>query len=127
MLRRAQRNMANRIDKVFSVNRIRQSWLREGAEPEKPQADDKGRAERQTVMSDFDHLVSIVQGRFNEGRLEAMNGLLNELREMLQQRFSDENEGRPPTGDETEMNTAANEILNQIEDLAEAFELQKRT
>jgi len=119
--------MANRIDKVFSVDRIRQSWLQEDTELQKTPVDNKGRAEFQTVMADFDHLARIVRRRFSEERLEAMNGLLGELREMLQQRFSAENEDRAPTGDETEVNTAIDQVLNQIEDLAEAFELKKRS
>jgi hypothetical protein len=56
-----------------------------------------------------------------------MNGLLDELKKMLQQRFSPEKEGLEPAGDETEVNTAINQVLNQIEDLAEAFELPKRS
>jgi len=117
--------MVNRIDKVFSVNRIRQSWLKQGAESEKPQADDNGQAESQTVMLEFEDLARIVKGRFADGSLDAMNGLLNELREMLLQRFPAENKDGALISDSAEMNTAINEILNQIEDLAEAFELKK--
>lgn len=119
--------MANRVDNVFSVQRIRQSWLPQQTEVEtasRPPQEDAGGPDA-AIQSQFTQLCGLVRQRFTGDRLAVMNQLLADLDDLLRRR-RDAGADRPEAAqDPAEIDAAVGALLNQMEDLAEAFMLSK--
>ncbi len=104
--------MANKIDDLFSPQRLRKRW-KQIEESAKRAVDAKaGEAEDQNALKLFERMQCLVKERFAGNDAAALNFFLEELRELLTQ---------------NDMSPAIHEVLNRIEDLVEAFEIGGRS
>lgn len=107
--------MANKIDDLFSPQRLRKRW-KQIEESTKRAVDAKAgetaEAEDQNALKLFEHMQCLVKERFAGNDAAALNFFLEELRELLTQ---------------NDMSPAIHEVLNRIEDLVEAFEIGGRS
>ena len=113
--------MKKRIDELYSVQRLRETWKQPGDTPGirlQEAAPSDGLNE---VMILFDRLSSIIHSRFKEDRTDALIMLLDQLRQLLVQRFDQSEGSQQPPVDPTVLNSAIGVVLNQIEDLTEAY------
>ena len=112
--------MSDKIDELLSPKRLRGRWQR----AEKKVGEANGAvAEEQGALRIFAQLKRLIEERFQGDDTVALNLLLEELEAHLVPRFPET--GEAPV-DQKALDSAINEILNQIEDLAEAFELGGR-
>ena len=74
------------------------------------------------LLVELDRLRSLIVQRFPDEQSYALNIMLDELRGLLEKRFSQAEETKSEA-DNTATNLAIEEVLNQIEDLVEAMEL----
>jgi hypothetical protein len=114
--------MTNRVEDIFSPERLRAHWgHREAAAT--PQDEAGISREPQGVMEVFSRLQRRLHQRFPGEQGEALDVMMNELEEMLLRRFPQKGDGQVSEDDQAALNLAIEELLNQIEDLAEALEL----
>ena len=83
-----------------------------------------GPPELNDVLNVFDHLSMIVRQRFQGDQIDVLNMLLDQLRQLLVHRFDKKEASQETSVDQSAMNSAMDDILNQIEDLTEAYELK---
>ncbi len=109
--------MSDKIEDLLSPERLRGRWQR--AE-KKVGGSDGAEAEEHGALQIFAKLKRLIEKRFQGDNVLVLKLLLEGLETHLVQRF-------PETGDAPEdqeaLDLAINEILNQLEDLVEAFEL----
>ena len=74
-------------------------------------------------MEVFACLQRRVHQRFPGEQGEALHAMMNELEEMLLRRFPQKGGAEVSENDQAALNLAIEELLNEIEDLAEALEL----
>lgn len=124
--------MKNRLDEVFSVERLRRTW--EGtAEPaqatssegtgEIPVQQDAGAAAAEAAVQ---RLREIIGRCFTPRCLTAMAPLLSQLEQLLKQRFPEDPSAALPREERAKLSMTVDGLLNQIEDLLEAFEVGSR-
>lgn len=112
--------MRSRTDEIFSVENLRRKWERTEEEADARKAVSEPEFETPEPIREFEKLRELVNRRFPGEQAEALNGLLEELRELLEKRFAESADRAGAVA----LNPMINEILNQIEDLAEAFSLE---
>lgn len=136
--------MPNRIDELFSPERLRRSWnsgtgssaaKREDGQGEYGQEDkqsEKSQSEKsqkgvrpgaQRIGHEFHYLKRLIDQQFPGERGYALNLMMEELRALLTLRFPQIGEPEALEADQSALNAAIEKVLNQIEDLVEAFEL----
>ena len=115
--------MSKRLDDLFSPERLQQRWQSrsDSAVSERPAKEPK------KIMSVADGLVQlrqIIREQYSEDGNKALNYLSDQLEELLKLRFP---EGKSLSEEEVKsLNIAAEQILCQIEDLAEALDIGKK-
>ena len=119
-------NKSNRIDEIFSVKQLRKSWARAGDASEKQHVPEIILPDHQNVMSVFDRLSVMINRRFSSEQGEALNLMMEELKDLLLRRFPKTKDTDSVENDPAVLDAAIGEALNQIEDLVEAFELKNR-
>ncbi len=117
--------MTNQLDDLFSPERLRRNWqpAEKSAGRDKAQDEEKDRGPREL----FERLQGLILGRFSEDDAEVLGLQLEHLRALLGRRFPDAEKAEPAPKEQAELNSAIDEVLNRIEDLAEAFELAGRS
>ncbi len=111
--------MAERLDELFSPERLRKNWRREAAE----ETDKAGRKATEAIpLACLTQLQEMIPSRFTGEDLQTLNLMLEELGAMLEPIYGDGGENAPTA----EERAALNELLNRIEDLVEAFEMAGR-
>jgi len=122
--------LANKIDDLFSPERLRRNW-RQIEESAKRAIDAKAgetdEAEDQNALKLFEHMQCLVKERFAGNDAAALNLFLEELRELLTRMVSDTEKGANAQEEKNDMSPAIHEVLNRIEDLVEAFEIAGRS
>jgi len=113
--------MSNRFDDIFSLDRLRQNWKtgQEEKSKESPLP-----APVQAVInarSDFEQLKKLLEKKYPGEKGECLRILINELEQALLLRFPENKnvEKKEKTG----LNQTVSAILNQIEDLVEALDI----
>ncbi len=113
--------MRSRMNDIFSVEKLRQNWDM-GEDADERKAVPESVPETSEPVMEFERLQELVNRRFPGERGEVLNILLEELRELLEKRFP---ESGDITGqDKDALNPVIEVILDQIEDLSEAFSLE---
>jgi hypothetical protein len=125
--------MPDRIDKVFSLERLRRSWERTGSVPE-----GAGPAQGEEALSPevaspptgapeaaeiFKRLKELVGERFPAREAGGLEVLLAELGELIEERFAGGGGVEGALPDPAASAPRIEEILNQLEDLFEALEI----
>lgn len=113
--------MTNHLDEIFSPQRLRSRWQQReevGAKPAEPAA---APVDSQTVTEVFNRLKSLIQQRFEAQHREALNAQLDELQDLLLKRFSPAGDAEVLQEERAAIDAAIHEVLNDIEDLLEAF------
>jgi hypothetical protein len=119
--------MANKLDDLFSPERLRRSWNQresdriEDSEPKAPEA------LQLDALAVFERMQRLIRQRYNIAQGGAMQVLLSELQELLLKRFSPAAENESAEAQRNALNTPIEELLITIEDLAEALEVQHIT
>jgi hypothetical protein len=115
--------MSKRLDELFSPERLQQRWQR-GSDTT---VSDRAAEVPEKIMSVADgleQLRQIIREQYPENGNKALNYLADQLEELLKLRFS---EGKSVSEEEVKsLNIAAEQILCQIEDLAEALDMGKK-
>ncbi len=115
--------MPNQFDEIFSIERLRQNWAREEEQKDFAQAGEK--SPTPDVMEEFEYLKKRIGDRYLEER-ETFDFLLEELEQLLKERFLETGEDEILPEKKQELNLAVQEAINQLEDLAEAVEMGRR-
>lgn len=112
--------MSNKIDDLFSPERLRRSWQktkeRKGG-PVSAETDDK------SPMEIYERLRNLIQARFSGDDVAALNFLLDDLQAMLIRMFPQAGESLNQAEPQADMIPAFYDVLNRIEDLVDAFEI----
>ena len=115
--------MSKRLDELFSPERLQQRWQR-GSDSA---VSDRPAEVSEKIMSAADglgQLRQIIREQYSEDGNKALNYLADQLEELLKLRFP---EGKSLSEEEVKsLNIAAEQILCQIEDLAEALDIGKK-
>lgn len=117
---------SNRIDEIFSVKDLRKSWAHAGDPSEKQHETGIIQPDYQMVMPVFDRLSGMISQRFSNEQREVLSLIMDELKDLLLQRFPKTKDTESVENDPAVLDAAIGETLNQIEDLVEAFELGNR-
>jgi hypothetical protein len=110
--------MTNHLDEIFSPQRLRSRWQQREEVGAKPAA---APVDSQTVTEVFNRLKSLIQQRFETQHREALNAQLDELQDLLLKRFSPAGDAEVLQEERAAIDPAIHEVLNDIEDLLEAF------
>jgi len=110
--------MPNKIDELFSPERMRQRWQR-APKPEGGSAAVKG--EGPSALELFERLKTLVSGRFSGDEAVVVNRMLEELHLHLCRVFPKDSKTEPRAEDIA----ALHETLNRIEDLLDAYEIDR--
>ena len=119
-------NKSNRIDEIFSVKQLRKSWAQAGDHLEKQHETGIIQPDYQNMMSIFDRLSGVISRRFSNEQDEVLSLIMDELKNLLLQRFPKTKDTESVENDPAVLDAAIGEALNQIEDMVEAFELGNR-
>jgi len=110
--------MPNKSDELFSPERLSQRWQK-APKPAGRSATAKG--EGPSPLELFEHLKTLVSGRFSGDEAVVVNRMLEELHLHLCRVF--------PKGSKTEPRAediaALHEALNRLEDLLDAYEIDR--
>lgn len=114
--------MKNKLDELFSIERLRRNW-------ELPEKDETAPSEETGTddvppepMAVFQRLAELVDGRFPEDVREPLTLLMAELEALLRQRFVESGDAKD--ADAEPLNRAIETLINQIEDLIDALNLE---
>ncbi|MCE5242353.1 MAG: hypothetical protein ABFD98_16735 [Syntrophobacteraceae bacterium] len=124
--------MKNRLDEVFSVEKLRRAW--DGpSEPEQPSSPEEGEeapipqdVDAAAAAASYQRLRESIERGFPPGCITTMESLLSDLERLLRQRFPDDPSAAPPRAERAELTLALDGLLNRMEDLLEAFEVGSR-
>ena len=108
----------NKIDELFLPERLRKNWL----PAKKP--DDSPVVQKNVfgAMELFEDIKRLLKKRFSGNQAIALDPLLKELETLLLQMFPEPGKDHDSKEDFVILSISCNEVLNQIEDLTEAFE-----
>jgi hypothetical protein len=115
--------MADSLDDIFSPERIRRHWQQPDEAAAKPDDEKTAVAKPQGVMGIFHRLHGLVNQRFPGEKGEPLNVMLEELQLLLLKRFPQTGDVEVSEEEKEALNTAIQELLNDVEDLVEALEL----
>ncbi len=115
--------MSKRLDELFSPERLQQRWQRGTDSPVSDHPADVPK-KIMSVPYGLEQLRQIIREQYPENGNKALNYLADQLEELLKLRFP---EGKSVSEEEKKsLNIAAEQILCQIEDLAEALDIGKK-
>jgi hypothetical protein len=121
--------MKNRLDEVFSVEKLRHTW-KEGAatdqETVSARAERTGTGRRPLSLAAeaaYKRFRETIERRFPRRCIETLEPMLVELEQLLVQRFPADLDAAPPQEELLKLTLAIDGLLNRLEDLLEAFEL----
>ena len=115
--------MPNKIDGLFSPDRLRKSWQKT---KERTGGPVRAKREEEPPLQIFEHLRDLIQRNFSGEDSAALNLLLDDLYVLLERMYPKAEESPIPADSLTEMSPAVHDMLNRIEDLVEAFEIAGR-
>ena len=114
--------MSKRLDELFAPERLRTSWKgKDNSGGEKGRKDVQG-SELKKVMITFERLKFLIERDFRGEQKEVLSVMMDELYDILLQRFPQDIEDRIPQEDEAALNPVLWEMIDRIEDVVEAFE-----
>jgi len=118
--------LANKIDDLFSPERLRKRWKQIEKTAKSPVGVKASEVEDQNALQLFHRLQNLITNRFQGDDFAVLNFLLQELQELIVRKFP-EAEREPSVQEEkNDMSPAIHDVLNRIEDLVEAFEIAGR-
>jgi hypothetical protein len=122
--------MPNRIEDLFSVERLRRTWNREspperGAERGEEEPDTESRSGLSASVLTR-RLRSAILRAYSPAAAGILEPLLDELEQQLQLRFPVEPGSTLSREDASALNRSLETVLNRLEDLAEALEIGKQ-
>lgn len=113
-----------RLDKLFSLDSLRQKWEKNDATAEKQfQENTPCEKRNQNAMNLFNHLQNLIHQRFSNKKKDALDVMMDELKTFLSIRFPKTYNAQITIDDKKTLNADIEETLNGIEDIVEAFEL----
>jgi len=115
--------MTNSLDDIFSPERLRHRWQQDEVPAEKQEQAEVEPPEPEDAMAVFRRLQSRIQERFPGEQGQPLALLMNELEELLLRRFPQTKNVQVTDDDKASLDPAIEALLNEIEDLVEAFEL----
>jgi hypothetical protein len=115
--------MPKKIDDLFSPERLRKSWQKT---KERTGGPVRAEREEESPLQIFERLRDLIQRNFSGEDSVALNLLLDDLYVLLERMYLKAEESPIPADSLTDMFPAVHDMLNRIEDLAEAFEIAGR-
>jgi hypothetical protein len=121
--------MPNKIDELFAPERLRNNWQKKEKTAEAPASDTK---KSESPLSIFADLQEFIRESFSGEDAEVLMMLSEELHGLLAHIFQDSEDSannsiQPEQArDMAKIIPAGHDILNRIEDIAEAFEMAGR-
>lgn len=120
--------MKNRLDEVFSVEKLRRAWDGPSGPEQPPSSEGEGAPVPQDVdaaaaAASYQRLRESIERAFSPGCLATMESLLSDLERLLRQRFPDDPSAAPPRAERAELTLALDGLLNRMEDLLEAYDV----
>jgi hypothetical protein len=125
--------MPNRIDELFSPERLHRAWSTAGlpanTSEHDPGAklDTAGAGSKPETALDahalFEQLARLIDERFPVGQAEGLHVLVADLGEMLWKRFPRDGGSEAPEPDEAALDQTIWDMLNRIEDVLDALDL----
>jgi len=121
--------MKNRLDEVFSLERLHRAWGKgatSAREPSSPGEEGTQPPESPLFLAaqaSYRRLRRSVERHLPVSSSEAFEPLFLDLEKLLIQRFPPDPQAAIPRDERTKTTLAVDGLLNQIEDLVEAFEL----
>lgn len=112
--------MSNRFDQIFSLERLRQHWQTNASKVSEPASTDATVRLPEHIGAELNRLGTIIDQRFPEKDRAGLGILLAELSRLLTARFQMAAD-HDAVVDDGNPDAAIMEILNQMEDLAEAL------
>lgn len=116
--------MPNKIDGLFSPERLRKSWQKTKERTDGPV---RAEGEGESPLQIFEHLRDLIQRNFSGEDSVALNLLLDDLYVLLERMYPKAEESPIPADAIPDMFPAVHDMLNRIEDLVEAFEIAGRS
>jgi hypothetical protein len=121
--------MSNRLDEVFSLERLRRTWKAAEAPPQTPSSREEegsGGAPSHGASAaevSYKRLRAAIERSFPPSCAATLGPLLVELEQLLMRRFPAGPHATISLGERTKITLAIDGLLNRIEDLLEAFEV----
>jgi hypothetical protein len=125
--------MPNRIDELFSSERLHRAWSMAGLPANtskhdlgtKPDAAGPGSKPKTALDAHalFEQLARLVDERFPVGQAEGLHVLMAELGELLWKRFPRDGGSEAPGPDKAALDQTIWDMLNRIEDVLDALDL----
>jgi len=122
----------NRLDEVFSVEKLRRTWKETAAPAQEPSfAEEEGTGAMQRRLgsaaeASYRRLRATIERRFSPDCTRTLEPLLVELEQLLKERFPTDPHAAMVQGERTKITMAIDGLLNRIEDLLEAFEVSSK-
>ncbi|MEN6439495.1 MAG: hypothetical protein ABFD97_13050 [Syntrophobacter sp.] len=117
--------MSKRLDEVFSVEKLRRSWRGVATEPSRAEpahTDDAPNGGASAAEASYRRLLETIERRFSSDCVAATAPLMEELEQLLRQRFPADTLAMMPRTECARLTVAIDGLLNRMEDLLEAFE-----
>ena len=111
--------MTDKLEDLFSPERLRGKWTRKDNR-KKPEPGTDSPFSSKGYESLYDNARKLITSRFSGDSRRLLEDLMDELKTLLDLRFSSADDEMPG------INRAIDQLLAQIEDLVEAFEMQNR-
>lgn len=115
--------MANKIDDLFSPQRLRPRWKQIKESAKRPVGVEASEVEDQNALQLFHQLQNLINNRFQGDDVTALNFLLQELHELIVRKFPEAEKESSAQKEKNDIGPAIHEVLDRIEDLVEAFEI----
>jgi len=115
--------MPDKIDELFSPERLRKSWKKTKDQVAGPITGDK---EGGSPFEIFERLRNLIQIKFSGDDASALNFLLDDLHAILTRMFPNVGESQNQAISQADIVPAFHDVLNRIEDLVDAFEVARR-
>jgi hypothetical protein len=115
--------MADSLDDIFSPERLRRHWQQSDETAAEPDEEKTAVGEPQGAMEIFPRLHGLINQRFPGKKAEPLNLMLEELQELLLKRFPQTGDAEISEEEKAALNSAIQQLLNDVEDLVEALEL----
>ena len=116
--------MADKFNDLFAPERLHKSWQKTREQAPRPVTGEK---EGKSPFEIFEHLRSLIQTKFSGNDAGALNLLLEELHSLLIPMFQEVGKHTPLAENQAEIISSIHDVLNRIEDLADAFEIAGRS
>jgi len=115
--------MADSLDDIFSPERLRRHWQQPDETAAESDEEKTAVAAPQGAMGVLHRLHGLIKQRFPGKKAEPLNVMLEELQELLLKRFPQTGDAEVSEEEKAALNSAIQQLLNDVEDLVEAFEL----